>query len=278
MKKPVLIGDSGGTATDWCYLHPDKGRRYFTTESYQPIHFSEEFSARMQAFWINQEIDPATEIRFFGAGFSLVHNHEWVQQHLHACGFSNTHIYSDLLAACIATCGDQPGTVGILGTGSVLALYDGKKTTETQGGLGYLLGDEGGGYAFGRMLLRAYLNHKLSDGLADWLSENIGNRQKVMQQVYGSEGKKWIGQLAGKVAQSPFGEELLEIHRSNIRDFVENHVQDSMDRIIAFVGTYAFENRFLLKQELARKGRELGDCLAKPIARLADYYEKTTVQ
>jgi len=278
MKRPLLIGDSGGTATDWCYLDPQGGRRYFTTESYQPIHFSEDFGARMHAFWNHQEIDHAAAVHFFGAGFSLAHNRDWVQQHLQTCGFSQVEIYSDLLAACIATCGDEPGTVAILGTGSVLALYDGKHLSEMRGGLGYLLGDEGGGYAFGRALLRAYLYDELSPACMEWLSGHVGDRTMVLQQAYAPGGKKWIGQLAGSLTAAPFREEFVEIHRQNIRDFVEIHLPDHAGRTIAFVGTYAFENQFLLKEELSRKGWELGCCLAKPIERLADYYLKTTVQ
>jgi glucosamine kinase len=277
MKKPLLIGDSGGTATDWCYVDAAGQREYFTTESYQPVHFSAEFAMRLQAFWQNREIDAAAEVHFFGAGFSLPHNRDWVLDHLHACGFSNVAVHSDLLAACLALKGHEAGTVAILGTGSVLAQYDGSQIIETRGGLGYLLGDEGGGYAFGRLFLNAYLHGHLSPDFSDWVNQHIGDKSTVMREVYSPAGKKWIGQLSARLAAAPFRQELDEIHRKNIVVFLETHLPTDAVRTIAFVGSYAFEKQVLLREELHQKGWILQDCIAKPIERLTDHYLKATV-
>jgi glucosamine kinase len=278
MKKPLLIGDSGGTATDWCYVDAAGQRQYFTTESYQPVHFSEEFTARLQAFWQSRKIDAATEVHFFGAGFSLPHNQDWVMDHLHACGFSSVTIHSDLLGACLALKGDTAGTVAILGTGSVLAQYDGTQIVATRGGLGYLLGDEGAGYAFGRLFLNAYLHGNLSREFTDWVSQEIGDKPAVMREVYGPAGKKWIGQLGVRLAAAPFPQELEEIHRKNIVAFLETHLPTDVVPTIAFAGSYAFEKQTILREELQQKGWILEFCVAKPITRITDHYAKTTVQ
>ena len=63
-------------------------------------------------------------------------------------GFQHVRVYSDLLGACHSVLGKNQGTVAILGTGSVVCHFNGNEITEIQGGLGYLLGDEGSGYFF----------------------------------------------------------------------------------------------------------------------------------
>ena len=66
-------------------------------------------------------------------------------------------VCSDMLGAARAVCGDEPGIVGILGTGSNSCLYDGKQI-EVQGlGGGYVLGDEGSGAWVGRHLLSDFI-------------------------------------------------------------------------------------------------------------------------
>ncbi|MEN2992847.1 MAG: hypothetical protein ABDH91_04760 [Bacteroidia bacterium] len=63
----------------------------------------------------------------------------------------------DLLGAARAAWGEAAGIVGILGTGSNCALWDGQALIQQAGGHGYLLGDEGSGADLGRHFLSALL-------------------------------------------------------------------------------------------------------------------------
>jgi hypothetical protein len=56
----------------------------------------------------------------------------------------------------MAACGNLPGTVAILGTGSNAACFDGQHITRKATTLGYLLGDEGSGCDIGKALAKAY--------------------------------------------------------------------------------------------------------------------------
>lgn len=66
---------------------------------------------------------------------------------------------SDLLAAARALWGDSAGTVAILGTGSNSCSYDGVRITANIRPGGYILGDEGGGAALGRLFMADYIKN-----------------------------------------------------------------------------------------------------------------------
>lgn len=66
-------------------------------------------------------------------------------------------VCSDMLGAARAVCGDEPGIVGIFGTGSNSCLYDGEQIAVQGLGGGYVLGDEGSGAWVGKRLLSGFI-------------------------------------------------------------------------------------------------------------------------
>ena len=70
---------------------------------------------------------------------------------------AEVNVCSDMLGAARAVCGDEPGIVGILGTGSNSCLYDGKQIAVQGLGGGYVLGDEGSGAWIGKRLLSDFI-------------------------------------------------------------------------------------------------------------------------
>ncbi|MGN0190147.1 MAG: hypothetical protein ACI39U_00675, partial [Candidatus Cryptobacteroides sp.] len=96
-------------------------------------------------------------------------------------------VFSDMLGAARAVCGHSPGVVGILGTGSNSCVYDGDGIVIAGRGGGYVLGDEGSGAWFGKMLLSDYIRGLLPRELADGLEDGYGlDYQGIVNGVYGS--------------------------------------------------------------------------------------------
>lgn len=264
MSKVTLIGDSGGTGTDWCLVNAYGEKEYFSTESYHPVHFSPEFFHRMELFWKKKNLDVATTVYFFGTACSLPHNKELVQQHFQSLGLTNITVDSDLKGACLASCGNTPGVVGIMGTGSVLATYDGNEVVDFFGGFGYLIGDEGSGYAFGRLLLHRYLNRDLSEKLMTEIDILLGGKKEIMRSIYAADGKRWISGLAMRLVPT---DEVVAIHNENINlflDFYLEKIKDSTKKI-SIVGTYGFKNKILIENSLIERGWTLSRCIEKPI-------------
>lgn len=77
------------------------------------------------------------------------------------------HFHSDLMAAARGLCGDRPGIVAILGTGSNSCLYDGNRIVKNIRPGGFILGDEGSAAALGRMFLADYIKDLLPEEVAD---------------------------------------------------------------------------------------------------------------
>lgn len=110
-------------------------------------------------------INNAEKIRkvyFFGAGASSQERREVVADALGRF-FKNSKVMvdHDLKAAALATTAYQAGILGIMGSGSNAAYFDGKKVIKNNYGLGYILGDEGSSNWLGRSLLKAFLNNLL---------------------------------------------------------------------------------------------------------------------
>src|SRR5690606_4823937 len=79
----------------------------------------------------NHLINYAEKIRriyFFGAGASAKEYKEIVSKAFSSFfRYGKVFVYHDVQAAAIATCGDHAGLVGILGSGSNAAFFNGKR-------------------------------------------------------------------------------------------------------------------------------------------------------
>lgn len=270
MSKSFLIADSGGTSTDWCLVNSEGERNYFSSESYHYSNFNPKYFERMNQFWKDKELDLNLEIHFYGTGCSMEQNQVIIRNHFKDLGFETIHIENDLLGACRGLLKQEVGLLGILGTGSALAEYNQDESIQIYGGLGYLIGDEGSGYFFGKTLMHALLNQNLSSGLTAYLYEILGDEQAIMQYMYGAEGKKWIGELAGRVGNS---DEIQTFHRDNIRSFLKIHLSQIKRSYseISFVGSYAFHQQEILIQELKSYQLKLKRIAQKPIEEIVDF-------
>jgi len=98
---------------------------------------------------------------------------------------SRISVKDDLYGASIAACYNETGIVGILGSGSNCAYFDGKKPEQNNYGLGFILGDEGSANYFGRVLLKKYLEDKLPGDLKAKFDEKYNvDRAIILERVY----------------------------------------------------------------------------------------------
>ena len=50
MRNLFLVADSGGTQTDWCFVSETGVREYFTTKSFHPSNWNEDFFKELENF------------------------------------------------------------------------------------------------------------------------------------------------------------------------------------------------------------------------------------
>lgn len=280
MKMAILIADSGGTHTDWCFINQNGERYYFNTVSFHPSQWNEIFLNEFKDFWKDKPDMLKAKVYFYGAGCMSESNKKRIAEYFSEWNFIDVTILSDIEAACHAVLGDKKGSVAILGTGSVYCTYDGNRISTIQGGLGYILGDEGSGYHFGKMLLSDYMNGAFSQETRTILRERLGDRSEILKKVYGEQGKDYISSLSKitsdlKVVNS----DILLLHFQNINLFVKKYLlgNNLYGRNISFVGSYAYFNKDLLTEILQQHNYKLKNVTQYPINSLTDYIEKMTL-
>ena len=168
----IIIADSGSTKTAWTIISNNGSMTSTRTQGLNPVFTSQE--GIIEAFGVVKEAasplmqkDEPIEIYFYSAGMDSEESFGRIERPMHTVfPTAKIEVQSDLLAACRATCGRQPGMVAILGTGSNSCLYDGVKMTKNIAALGHGYDcDEGSGNAIGRTLIKAYLRELMPERL-----------------------------------------------------------------------------------------------------------------
>lgn len=276
MKRAFLIADSGGTKTDWILCDALGNKSHFTTDSYHPININQEWIDSKKAFWKDYTSVYNLEVYFFGSGCAQQVNKDLLKKAFHSWGIHEVQIQSDIIAAAKASFGNADGLIGILGTGSVIAEIENSEVKIIHGGLGYVLGDEGSGYYFGKLLLQEYFHEKCSSETTTLIENSIGMRSEILSKVYASEGKKFVSNLSELFSRS-YNDEINGLHKQNINLCFEMYLPKYKEnKTIYFVGSYAFFNRSILKEILREMGWKLGGVIEKPIDALTEYVLKTT--
>ncbi len=185
-------------------------------------------------------------------------------------------VSSDLEAAARACYGKEAGYIGILGTGSVVAYYDGESIVKISQGLGYAISDEGSGIDLGRELLRSFFYNRMSPAGKIVLSNKIGkSRAEILDQLYEGNTAKEISSysyILYEYRQEPWCQVILN---TCFRRFFEYRVIPLIEndqRQIRFVGSVAS----LYADELVDVAKafqiEITNIIKHPIDKLIEYH------
>ena len=163
-----LIADSGGSKTDWALIDGKNIRRTrcpgLNPNLLNPREIEQILDGPIKA-WLG-DVKP-DRLCFFGAGLAADNVRQEMAARLRQfVGSSGSvRVETDLVAAGYACFGKGAGAVGVLGTGSVAFRWENEAVAARAGGLGHLLGDEGGGVSLGRSLCRLVARERLSPRL-----------------------------------------------------------------------------------------------------------------
>lgn len=189
----VIIADSGSTKTHWavgCKRQHGMVWRFASTIGLNPrltndADFNEAL-LQVQALVRDTEGGAPSQIYFYGAGCGTAEMQQHVKELMQPLfpGF-DIFVEGDLLGACRAVCGRNPGIVGILGTGSNACLYDGERITRQVTSTGFILGDEGSGNHIGRRLVKDYLTGRMPAELSEAFGAQYPfSTNDFLQQIY----------------------------------------------------------------------------------------------
>lgn len=276
MKRALLIADSGGSKTDWCLCDALGNKHSFTTDSYHPHLIDDEWIDVKKEFWKEYVQHYDMEVHFFGSGCTQEVNKNLLLKAFNSWGIHHVLVKSDILGAAMACFGENDGYVAILGTGSVLAEVKDQEVKKIYGGLGFILGDEGSGFHFGKMLLQKYFHNQFPSEVKSEIEKILGSREFILSSVYGMNGKKFIAGLSEKFSESSTKDFRL-IHQENIEQFSKFYLSEMIDGAsVSFVGSYAYHNRGILEENLEKNGWKIGAIIERPIERITEYLLKST--
>jgi N-acetylglucosamine kinase-like BadF-type ATPase len=276
-----LIGESGSTKCDWLLFEGQAAQRSWSSSGFN-LRVQGAAAVRRQLaeeVWPLLQGSQVSHVFFYGPSLSTpdacAHLAELLREGLGPS--ARIEVAHDLLAAARATCAHRAGVVGILGTGSNACRYDGQQITESRGGWGYLLGDEGSGMDLGRSLLKAALDGELNAAHVAELEAEWGQTApQLARSLYDlPRPNVRLAELAPALLARRAVPPFRDLVQSRIRKYIELSFVPWMleaDSVVHVVGSIAAE----LEPELARLlpdyGLRLGRVVARPLAELADFH------
>jgi glucosamine kinase len=277
----ILIADSGSTKCEWCFISNGR-KQIIETQGASPYFLNELQIAGM----MRKELLPAlkkkipTHIYFYGTGCAAAANRALVKRAIRSVfPLALIEVEHDLTGAARALCGNKKGIIAILGTGSNSAYYDGKKIRRNSPGLGYILGDEGGGTYLGKKVLQYYLYKTFDKQLHDKFYKKYQiDAAVVLDRVYKKPlANRYIASFTIFLSENRGHYMVENIIEDGMWDFFSIHLAqypESGKLPVHFTGSVAFGFQDILKELCKTFGWEPGTFLAKPMEGLIAYHKK----
>ena len=275
----ILIADSGATKTDWCLVQQGKVLHRFNTKGISPIfQTQEEISEEIKKCVIPQlqERVPNTII-FYGSG-CIPEKVECVKSAIRfSFPTSKINVYSDLIAAAHALCGNEAGIACILGTGSNSCEWNGQEIVKHVSPLGFILGDEGSGAYMGKLLMSDVLKNRIPAELKDkFMKEYYLTPAIIIENVYRKPfPSRFLASISPFLLQNIENDSVMNIVKRSFADFIQRNViqYDYKKHKVNFVGSIAHYYATILKIVALENGVTVGRIEQSPMEGLIEYYK-----
>lgn len=275
----LIIVESGSTKTEWSVL-----QNHQLIYSTKTIGINPSTQVELDVLIDVELVDylyMAKKIVYFGAGVNTIEKEgrikQWLSKYTQTIDIS---VRSDIFAAILATCGDNAGIVGILGTGSNSCVFDGKNIVDQLPSLGYIIGDEGGGFHIGKALIKSYFYRQMPKSEFE-LFESMyhPSLDEVLKKIYLNSDKPnaYIASFAKffEVCDSEWSQSII---RKCISTFFENKIlcyTEYASLPLHLVGSVAFANKAMIKELCIHYKIEMGKIIQSPMQGLVRYYSNT---
>lgn len=191
---------------------------------------------------------------------------------------AKVYLYLDMQASAISTCNEQEGLVSIIGSGSNVAYFNGRKIIPNNYGLGYILGDEGSATWIGKKLLTYSLIGKLPSELQDSFQKKYPfDRKQVLDKVYRQPNAGMFlnsfADFALDNREHPFIQELVEKGFTNLFENIFIPLHKKYPKVpLHFTGSMAYDYKDILKKVAGKHDMVVSTILREPIQNLLNYY------
>lgn len=277
----ILVVYSGSRFADWRIV--DKGRitNGFKTTGINP--YVQDERSIFQILNKNTELinnaEKIKQIHFFGAGSSTLERQEKVAK-VFKDFFKNAKIKvdHDMLASAIATCGNEAGIVGIMGSGSNAAYYNGKRLMPNNYGLGYIMADEGSTNWMARQILKDFLTELMPQGMREKIIHEYNvDRKSIMEKIYNSANPNiFLNSFSDFFSENREDPYIAQIVKKGLEQYVKTYLvplsKSFQDIKVNLTGSVANNYTDWVKEILEEYDLTLGVVLHGPVQNLAKYY------
>lgn len=277
----IVVADSGGYKTDWAFISKENVI-FKRTVGLNPNFLDESDEKLSEVKEVIKEIDKKiiNKIFFYGAGCNNVKNIKKIENFLNKVFNSNDIeicVYSDLLGVAHSLLKDKKGWIGILGTGSNIAFYDGKELIKFTPSLGFVLGDEGSATYICKRFLKKLCYNEISKRIKIKFFKKYEIKiPEIISNSLAKNNNYYIASFLPFIYENRKSKEIKKIIEESFNEFIIHHLlpyYQKKDGAINFGGTVAKLFRNELANCLNNYDIKIGKITARPIKHLAVYYK-----
>lgn len=277
----IAIVYSGSNHANWKLVQKQTVIRSFKTHGINPFSSDEKSILALlnKNIHLIHHAEEIKKLYFFGPGITS-YKHKQVVKNAFSkfFRFSKIVVQDDVYAAALATCQNQAGIVGILGSGSNAAYYDGKKIKPNNYGLGFILADEGAANWIGMKIVKSYLNKTLPDELAKKFSEKFDlDRKQILDKVYKQPQPALFFNSFRSFAKDHVKEAFMaDLIKTGFRKFLSTYIlpltHQNPEAPVYIAGSIAANYQDLLQETALEQHLVISDIIKEPINNLLTYY------
>lgn len=277
----IAVIFSGSRYADWRLAEKGRVLHGFRTMGINPYIQDERFIYQL----LNkntQLINNAERIRkiyFFGAGASSKERQEKIEK-VFTQFFKNAKVKvsHDMLASAISTFGNEKGIIGIIGSGSNAAFYNGRKIVENNYGLGYILADEASTNWQARQILKDFLTESMPQGFREKLlhKHNI-DRKLILDKTYNSPNPNiFLTSFADFILENKEDPYMEGIIKKGLENYVKTYLvplsETYPDSTLNFTGSVANNYAGWLREIAKENHLAVGTIIREPVQNLVKYF------
>ncbi|MEO9475790.1 MAG: hypothetical protein ABJG41_09655 [Cyclobacteriaceae bacterium] len=274
----ILIGEAGGSKTDWRLISKDQIESKTTAGFNAAVDDLSAFisSVRLE---FEQHLEAIRQIYFYAAGAGTSENQSDLELQLESVfPVAQVEVQNDLLASSRALYGTDSGMVAILGTGSVVGEYDGSEIIYRVPSLGYILGDEGSGFYLSKLWIQHVLRGTAPDDLAKSFLEQHPDfsEREIIRLIYGEARANGIlARYTHFFSQNKFHPFIYGmVYEAFKHCFNAYHLrQEDRDKKWRFSGSIAYYFEEILRQAGSEFDLYIDKVIQSPIEELTNYHQ-----
>ena len=277
----ILVADSGSTKCDWILIDGQSNQHKTNSMGFNPFFHDADlvYSKLMENELFIEYRNRVSEVYFYGAGCSSEARNRIIANGLKRV-FSSAEtvlVDHDLKGAALSTSQGDTGISCILGTGSNSCYFDGTKVIEKVPALGYILGDEGSGSYFGKILLSEWLYHRMPAELAeDFAKEYNLTKEGIFEAVHHkADPNVYLASFSPFISKHLDHPYFREMVYDGLDKFVNIHVlcyDNYKDVPVHFVGSIAYYFKEVLQKVAIKYSFTVGKIEKRPVEPLTQYH------